>query len=200
MFEFLKGREQKLIESIENGELDKLGPLLNKFDEQSLNSPVHQGQTVMELAVYASQPHALALILSKGGRTDTLSATGEPLTALALTQTNSLPLLSVLLAAGADVHQPDRQGRGLLQLCVDNCASSQLPLHLSRLQQHGADLNSYPTLLINALQQFDQPLIQFLINSGCSLPELPASIPAESISYARRLVDDYRIQQQFLQR
>lgn len=200
MFEFLKGREQKLIESIENGELDKLGPLLNKFDEQSLNSPVHQGQTVMELAIHAGQPHALALILSKGGQAETPSASGEPLTALALAQSDSLPLLSVLLAAGADVHQPDTQGRSLLELCVNHCTNSQLPLHLSRLQQHGADLNSYPALLVSALQQFDQPLIQFLIKSGCTLPDLPASIPAESISYANRLIADYQIQQQFLQR
>lgn len=200
MFEFLKGREQKLIEAIENGELEKLGPLLNKFDSQSLNSPVHENQTVMELAIHASQARALALILSKGGLPSTPSATGEPLTALALKQTDSLGLLSVLLAAGADVQQPDSQGRGLLQLCVENCNASQLPLHLSRLQQHGADLNSYPALLINAMQQFDQPLIQFLINSGCVLPELPASIPAESTRYANRLIDDYQIRQQFLQR
>jgi len=200
MFEFLKGREQKLIEAIQNGDLEKLGPLLNKFDEQTINSPVHEGQTALELAIRASQPKVLALILSKGGDATLADQAGEPLTALALAQTESLALLTALLAAGADSHIKDSQGRSLLQICVDHCDPAQLALHLSRLQQHGADLNSYPQLLVDALLRFDQPLIQFLINSGCELPELPAEVPVEAVSYAKRLIDDYRIQQAFMQR
>ena len=45
MFEFLKGREQKLIEAIESGDLETLGPLLNKFDASSINAPLKDGQT-----------------------------------------------------------------------------------------------------------------------------------------------------------
>lgn len=200
MFEFLKGREQKLIEAIESGDLETLGPLLNKFDASSINAPLKDGQTAAELALAASQARALALILAKGGDASACDQQGQPLTALALAQADSLSLLSVLLAAGADVERPDSEGRSLIQQCAQRCSDSQLPLHLSRLQQHGVDLNSEPALLLDAMQQFNQPLIQFLINSGCTPPAETAQLPAEAVTYANRLVEDYRIQQQFLGR
>ena len=201
MFEFLKGREQQLIEAIEAGDLETLGPLLNKFDEHSINGALKDHQNAAELALRANQPKALILILTKGGDAAGTSHDGEPLTALALQQEQSLPLLSALLAAGADISACDNQGRSLLQQCAAKCEEGQLPLHLSRLQQAGIDLDSEPSLLLNALQQFNQPLIQFLINSGCTLPDaLPTEVPAEAQTYAQRLVQDYQIRQSFLQR
>ncbi|MCV6587403.1 MAG: hypothetical protein OIF57_00025 [Marinobacterium sp.] len=201
MFEFLKGREQKLIDAIESGDMEQLTSLLNRPDNEALNSPLKTCASAAEFAISCDQPTALALILQKGGDANQPTSTGEPLTTLALRRSDSLNMLTTLLANGADIAATDAQGATLLQQCATYCSSIQLPLHLSRLQQQGVDLNSEPALLLRALTAFDQPLIQFLINSGCTLPAtLPAEVPAQATQYAQRLISDYQIRQQLLQR
>ncbi|MBY4675702.1 hypothetical protein [Marinobacterium arenosum] len=202
MLNFLKGRSAKLADAIDRGALDKLGPLLNRFDADQLNGPLLEGQSATERAIRANQAGALRLILDKGGTADTLASDGQPLSPLALQQPDSLALLSALLQAGANANGCDQAGRSLLQLCLIHCPPARRMLHLNRLIQHGADLQSQPQLLLNALQQQDRELVQFLVNSGLDLPDtLPdAEYDAELLNYARRLQQDRQIRQAFFNR
>lgn len=201
MFSFFKGKEDKLIQAIEQGDLNNLGQLLNKFEAVAINSPIKDGPCCIERAIRANQAKALGLILDKGGDAKRHTIADQPFCFLALEQADSLALLSALLKAGADVSK-NYQQQSLLSYASEHCPAGQLMLHLSRLNQHGADISSEPHLISDALQQRDQPLIQFLINSGANLPTTldEEQFDNEILQYAKRTQQDRDLRLQLFNR
>ena len=165
------------------------------FNDQSINAA--------ELAIMAQQPKSLEHLLQSGfGLSPTLP---KPLIYQALQQPrHSLALLTVLLQCGAAMEYPDQQPEHVLFACLEYCPDNSLMLHLSRLNEYGADLNSRNreghSVLMQVLQLEQQPLVQMLVNSGAELPDsIPEGWCSDAIiGHAQRCADDLKIRQLML--
>lgn len=194
MLNFLSNsRDQKLINAIQQGDLDRIAKLLHKYSAESLMSPLLNQQSASEIAIRAHQPKALELLLNKHSNANAPASTDEPLLLLALQQeSQSLGLLTQLLRAGGDANTS-----GLLLSCFEHCSGDELMVHLSRLIEHGASLIQNASLMIKALHTERLDLIHFLINSGAELPENLSGISctSETLQYAKRCIDDRKIRE-----
>ncbi|WP_417225240.1 hypothetical protein [Amphritea sp.] len=204
---FTRRNLNKLQQAVTEGDLNRLKKQFNKLDQALLTeaSFSHQNQpcNLPELAIYAGQAKALEHLL-QAGCAMTASRT-EPLLYQAIQQPQqSLALMTVLLQADIPLAYPDNDPQHALFACFRFCPINQLMLHLSRLNEYGADLNlpnaQGHTALLLALQLEHKALIQMLINSGALLPEtIPEGLCGdEIIGYAKRLADDLRIRQMML--
>jgi ankyrin repeat protein len=109
--------------------------------------------------------------------------------------------MTTLLQAGAPLTYPDMTPDHALFACFQFCSKTSLMLHLSRLNENGADLNHCDmqgnSSLILAMQMENRALVQMLINSGAALSEKleTEECSKEIIDYAKRLTDDLAIRQ-----
>ncbi len=194
MLNFLSNnRNQKLISAIRDGDLDKLAPLLKKYDAAALDGPLADEQSAAQLAILAQQAGALELILNAGCNANARSSASEALLVLALKQEKeSLALMTQLLRAGGD---PNTEGLALG--CFDHCEDNTLMVHLSRLLEQGADLFSDHRVILRALDTERLDLIHYLINAGAGLPDecTGADCSDETWSYARRCLDDRKVRE-----
>jgi ankyrin repeat protein len=115
----------------------------------------------------------------------------------------SLDLIAALLRAGADPNRENSTGTPLLHACFEQCEPARLMLHLSRLLESGARIDSRDaagqSILQLALLSDRRELIQFLIHSGAAVPDAVApDIGHDTLLYAQRCQQDYQIRQQFL--
>jgi ankyrin repeat protein len=207
----------RLTQAIERDDADALTKWLRKASPELLSQPVDNGLLATELAIDAQRPKLLTLLLNAGCDANAVGAKGLPLSWRCLTTHGlagySLELLAALLRAGADANSCDSSGTPLLHACFDYCQPARLMLHLSRLLEAGARIDSLDaagrSILQRALHSDRRELIQFLIHSGAALPdELSSDTSAsdsaqsdlnpETLTYARRCQQDYRIRQQFL--
>lgn len=202
MFNALRQRKHtQRLNAIASGDLDALAKHLRGSDKTWLDD-IEASPLVC--AIEAGQAKALRLLLAAGANPNTLTTEQKPLLQLALEQTNSLALISELLSAKADLHTAaEAAGSPITHLCLTLSPPAQWLLHLGRLLQHGADINTIDSdghrLLDLALAKQDQPLLQFLINSGAHLPEQwPDNLPAELSAYLERCREDQRIRAMFL--
>jgi len=200
-------RPEKLARAVTEGDEERLLKLLgNRPADEWLQVINAGGQHLLELSIRAGQPRILQLLLQRLPEPQVLpdASCGTPLILLALRQAdNRLALLSTLLRAGADaslVHE----GLPLLHHCVECCEENELMLHLSRLLEHGADINQPDadgsTLLIRLLPGGNLPLLQFLLQSGARcepqwLEALPDPVLATQL---RRTLEDMRIRAMLL--
>ena len=207
MLFFTRYHFKKLQQAIIDGDLALLKKQFGKLDQASLQQErfCFQDMTLnaQELAIQAGQPKALEHLLSAGLTLE--SSTALPLLYQALRQQEqSLALLTVLLQAGAPFEYPEAETDYALQACFKYCSEDKLMLHLSRLNEYGADLNRADaeenTALILALKSNQQALVQMLINSGAALPEnLAEGICSDELrQYAKRCSEDLRIRQMML--
>lgn len=195
-------RPEKLARALTEGDEERLLKLLgNQPADEWLQITTPEGQHLLELSIRAGQPRMLQLLLQRLPDTATLPAAscGTPLPLLALKQPGKrLALLSALLRAGADANLV-HAGRPLLHHCQEHCAESELMLHLSRLLEHGADINQPDaegtTLLLRLLPEGNLPLLQFLLQSGARCePEWLESLPDPVLAaQLQRTLDDMRI-------
>jgi len=204
---FTRRSLNKLQQAVISADLVLLKKQFNKLDPTLLAehpfSIENRVCNLPELAIHAGQPASLKHLLSAGCCLD--ASHSDPLIYQALQHPQqSLKLLTVLLQADAPLAYPDRDPQHTLFACFRYCSSNTLMLHLSRLNEYGADLNQRDaegnTVLLLALQSEHKPLVQMLINSGA---DMPATIPQgwcseEIISYARRLTDDLKVRQMML--
>ncbi|UTW11488.1 hypothetical protein [Marinobacterium rhizophilum] len=205
----------RLIQAIERDDADALAKWLRKASPALLSQPLHDDLLATELAIDAQRPKLLWLLLNAGADANAIGTDGTPLSWRALSlqgpEPKSLELLAALLRAGADANSCNPAGTPLLHACFEVCSPARLMLHLSRLLEAGAGIDSQDaagrSILQLALHSDRRELIQFLIHSGAALPEeLPlgapdsaqADINPETLTYARRCQQDYRIRQQFL--
>ncbi len=196
-------RHERLLKAIDNNDLDKVAAHLAKIETELLTTPGKEGGHALERALRAAEPRILELLLQKAPRPLPLGQCGTPLLCLALQQTDSLPCLTLLLQAGEDPNLA-HQGQPLLHWCVEQCEPDRLMLHLSRLLQHGADINRPDadgrTLLQRLLPHGDQALLQFLLQSGalCEESWLEDVDNAELVTQLKRVLDDLRIRKLML--
>ncbi len=181
-------------------QFSKLDPnLINEhlfdFDKQKLNAT--------ELAISSGQARSLQHLLQAG--CDLSTSQTEPLLYQALKHpSKSLPLMTVLLQADAPLIYPDMTPDHALFACFQFCTDASLMLHLSRLNENGADLNHCDkqgrSTLMLAMQKENKALIQMLINSGAELSEALEieEYSKEITDYAKRLADDLKIRQMML--
>ncbi len=204
---FRNPQTAKLVRAIERDDADALARLLRKAAAGFLTQPLHNDRLASELAIDALRPRLLTLLLNAGADANATGQQGEPLTWLALVQHGpqgkSLPLLHALLRAGANPNSQNATGTPLLHACFACCEPTRLMLHLSRLLEAGADIDSSDErgdcLLLLALRNENRELIQFLIHSGATMPApLPPDISADVALYAHKRQQDYQIRQQFL--
>ncbi len=196
-------RHERLLKAIANNDLDKVAGHLAKIEAELLTAPGKEGYHALELALQAEEPRVLELLLQKAPRPLPTAQCGTPLLCLSLQQTDSLPRLTLLLQAGEDANQA-HQGQPLLHLCVERCEPCRLMLHLSRLLQHGADINRPDakghTLMQRLLPHGDQALLQFLLQSGAECEEswLEEVDNAALVTQLKRVLDDLRIRKLML--
>ncbi|ANG64363.1 hypothetical protein A8C75_19035 [Marinobacterium aestuarii] len=197
----------RLAQAIERDDADGLAKLLRKATPALLSEPVDSGHLATELAIDAQSPKLLTLLLNAGCDANAVGAQGLPLSWRSLTTHGlagkSLELLAALLRAGADPNSINDAGTPLLHASFAHCEPVRLMLHLSRLLEAGARIDSLDgagdSILLLALRSDRRELIQFLIHSGALLPDsLTADISEETQRYAQRCQQDYRIRQQFL--
>lgn len=196
----------KLATAIVKGDEERTVRLLGKLSADALQQVDNDGRPLLELAIRSRQPRILQLLLQRTPAPLPKASCGTPLTVLALQQTeNSLHLLSALLRAGADsnlIHT----GRPLLHHCIEYCREAELMLHLSRLLEHGADINqpdkTGTTLLLRLLPTGNLPLLQFLLQSGakCEPQWLESMEDPALLSQLRRTLDDIKIRNMMLGR
>lgn len=208
MLKFLTGSSAtKLAQTIERDDADALAKLLRKAPATLLTQPVDKGRLATELAIDAQRPRLLTLLLNAGADADATDPQGQPLSWRTLVihgqAGKSLDLLGALLRAGADPNSRNREDTPLLHACFTHCEPARLMLHLSRLLEAGAGIDSLnasgQSILQLAFYSDRLEVIQFLIHSGAALPDtLAADIPADTLRYARRCQQDYHIRQQFL--
>ncbi|MBV0932563.1 ankyrin repeat domain-containing protein [Marinobacterium weihaiense] len=193
-------RHERLLKAIAATETDKVAAHLGKLDAALLIAPGREGEHALECALACGEPRILELLLQKAARPLPNARCGTPLVCLALQQEHSLALLTLLLQAGVDANLEHR-GQPLLHLCVEYCEPERLMLHLSRLVQHGADLNRRNadgmTLLQRLLPLGDQALLQFLLQSGAACDEtwLEAVEDAALATRLKQVLEDQRIRQ-----
>ncbi len=196
-------RHERLLKAIANNDLDKVAGHLAKIEAELLTMPGRDGRHPLEQALQAAPPRILELLLQKAPRPLPTAQCGTPLLCLSLQQSDSLTRLTLLLQAGEDPNLA-HQGQPLLHLCVEQCEPGQLMLHLSRLLQHGADINRPDadglTLMQRLLPHGDQALLQFLLQSGaeCEQSWLAELDDAGLASQLKRVLDDLRIRKQML--
>lgn len=201
---FTRRRLNKLLQAVIEADLVLLKKQFNKLDQTLLTEHLftyhERSCNLPELAIHAGQPHSLEHLLRAGCSIKPHQP--EPLLYQALQHPQqSLKLMTVLLQANAPFAYPDHDPQHALLACFRFCPASQLMLHLSRLNEYGADLNQADadgtTALLMALQSEHKPLIQMLISSGAELPDrLQEGWCSEEIyGYARRLADDIKIRQ-----
>ena len=181
-------------------QFNKLDPVLLKehqfdFENQQINAT--------ELAIYSGQARSLQHLLHAG--CDLSASQTEPLLYQALKHpSKSLQLMTVLLQADAPLTYTDMSPDHALFACFQYCTETSLMLHLSRLNENGADLNhcnnqgNSPLTL--AMQKEDKALVQMLINSGAQLSKTQGieECSEEITGYAKRLADDLKIRQMML--
>lgn len=196
-------RHQRLFKAIAQDDPDQVAALLPKLDPALLLTAGADGRHPLEAALTDARPRILELLLQRAPRPLAPARCGTPLSCLALQQPDSLPRLTLLLQAGEDPNLC-HDGQPLLHLCVEHCAPTRLMLHLSRLLQHGADINARAadgrTLLQRLLPQGDLALLQFLLQSGadCNPQWLDQLTDAELARQLRRILEDLRIRRLLL--
>ncbi|WP_428036495.1 hypothetical protein [Amphritea sp.] len=204
---FTRRSLNKLQQAVITGDLALLKKQFNKLDQTLLTAHPfsYEGRVcnLPELAIHSGQPSSLEHLLQAGCSLETSHS--APLFYQALQHPQqSLKLITVLLQADAPLAYPDHDPQHALFACFRFCQAGQLMLHLSRLNEYGADLNQADaegtTVLLLALQSEHKPLVQMLINSGAKMPEtIPQGCCSEEITgYARRLADDLKIRQMML--
>ena len=200
---FKKHKESNLLKAIETGDLSALAKRLKQTATESLNQQMDRLSTI-EIAIRAGQAKALGMLIDAGASLEELASTHEPYLLLALQQEQSLPLISVLLQAGADPEEiMKRSDTHVVTACFQHCSSTSLMLHLNRFIQYGIDLNQPDsqglTALDHALKTENKALLSFLISSGSNTPQAwPETMPEALKTYLNRCVDDMRIRQMFL--
>ena len=203
---WFNSRADRLATAIYDADEARVVRLLSKCSAEALQQLDAQGRSLFELAVHARQPRILQLLLQRSADPLPHAACGTPLALLAIRQPQgSLALLSVLLRAGADpnlVHE----GLPLLHHCVEHCQATELMLHLSRLLEHGADINQLDQAGAHLMQRLlptgNRPLLQFMLQSGarCESDWLESlEDPALQVQL-RRTLEDMRIRQMMLGR
>lgn len=193
-------RTAKRAAALRAGDLDTLAKLQHKTSAEDLSQPLYDEHDAVEFTILTQQPKSLAWVLRIWSAANGSNAQGEPYLVSALRQPNqSLALISTLLAAGGDANLR-YQERSLMQWCLELCESSQLMLHINRLVQHGASIETDPSLVSSAIARKDQALIHFMINSGAPFnPEqLDADSDAEMVAYAKRCAEDKKIREMML--
>ncbi|MCP8689472.1 ankyrin repeat domain-containing protein [Marinobacterium sedimentorum] len=204
---FTGSQPAKLMQAIERDDADGLAKLLRKATPALLLQPVQDGQLATELAIDARRAKLLTLLLNAGADANATDPQGQSLSWRALEMHGpagqSLDLIAALLRAGADPNRHNSAGTPLLHACFEHCEPARLMLHLSRLLEAGARIDSLDSaghsILLLALRSDRPELIQCLIHSGAALPDsLTADISEETQRYAQRCQQDYRIRQQFL--
>lgn len=204
---FTKRSLKKLQLAIMEADLITLKKQFNKLDPDLLKKHLFdiesQKINATELAIRSGQARSLQHLLQAGCNLSTSQT--EPLLYQALQHaTQSLPLMTVLLQAGAPLAYADMTPDHALFACFKFCSDTSLMLHLSRLNENGADLNHCDnqgnSVLTLALQKEDKALIQMLINSGAQLSETLGieAYSKEITDYAKRLADDLKIRQMML--
>ena len=193
---FKSDRLAKACKAIESDNLEQLSKLLKKLGTDEINQPVSETlPTLTEFCILKLSAKALKLVLQHGGSPDQQSKNHPDLSLyeLALQSENSLTLLTPLLENGQN-----HDCQALLKECFNQCASNQLMLHISLLLQHGAEITD--DTVHSALSSGELPLINFLFNSGATLPEDINSrgYKEEIIRYAEKCVEDLKIRQMFL--
>ncbi len=199
---FTRRSLNKLQQAVINADLMLLKKQFNKLDQTLLTGHLftyHERTcNLPELAIHAGQPLALEHLLKAGCSLEPHQP--EPLLYQALQHPQqSLKLMTVLLQAKAPLAYPDSTPQHALFACFKFCPATQLMLHLSRLNEYGANLNQPDTdgntALLLAMQSEHKPLVQMLINSGAQLPDaIQEGWCSEEIAdYARRLTDDIKI-------
>lgn len=194
---------ERLHTSITAGDVDKVAKRLTRLEARALSQPGPGGTHALELALSADNPRILVLLLQKAEHPLPAARCGTPLCVLALQQHNSLAQLTALLQADSDANQCHR-GLPLLHLCVEYCRPDSLMVHLSRLLQHGADIDQPDaegqTLLEKLMPRADQALLQFLIQSGarCEDRWLEQLADEALALQLRRVCEDLRIRRMML--
>lgn len=204
---FTKRSLKKLQLAIIEADLITLKKQFSKLDAKLINEHLFdfnsQNLNAAELAIRSGQTKSLQHLLQAGCG---LSASQtEPLLYQALQHPlQSLQLMTALLQAGAPLAYPDIAPDHALFACFQFCSDTNLMLHLSRLNENGADLNHCDkqgnSSLILAMQMENRALVQMLINSGAELSEKLETEGGskEIIDYAKRLADDLAIRQMML--
>ncbi|MBN1006148.1 hypothetical protein [Amphritea pacifica] len=204
---FTRRSLNKLQQAVISGDLTLLKKQFTKLDQTLLTEHRFNYDNSVcnlpELAIRSGQPKSLAHLLQAGCTRQ--STRSDPLLYQALQHPQqSLALMTALLQAGLPVDYPGNDPESALFACFRYCSDDTLMLHLSRLNEYGANLNRSDaegkTPLLMALQSDYQALVQMLINSGAELPdEIPQGCCSEEIiGYARRLADDLKIRQMML--
>lgn len=193
---FKSARLAKACKAIESDNLEQLSKLLKKLGTDEINQPVSETlPTLTEFCILKQSAKALKLVLQHGGSPDQQSKNHPDLSLykLALQSENSLTLLTPLLENGQN-----HDCQALLKESFNQCESNQLMLHISLLLQHGAEITD--DTVHSALSSGELPLINFLFNSGATLPEDINSrgYKEEIIRYAEKCVEDLKIRQMFL--
>ena len=204
---FSKRSLKKLQQAIIEADLITLKKQFNKLESSALEEHLFdqdgQHYNTTELAIKSGQASSLEHLLQAGCNLSTSQP--EPLLYQALQHPQqSLPLMTLLLQAGAPLLYPDADPHHAIFACFRFCSKQNLMLHLSRLNENGADLNHRDkqgnSALTLAMQMENQRLVQMLINSGAELPETQRTegCSDEIIGYAKRLADDLKIRQMML--
>lgn len=197
MFNFFKSdRLAKAYKAIESDNLEQLTNILKKIEPSELNTVVSdQIPSLAEYCVISSNSKALKHVLEHGGSADLIPETksANSLYSLALQQPTSHALLSPLLSHGneANIQQ-------LMLECFESNDDQQRMLNISLLMQHGAIIDNEIVHL--ALEAENLPLINFLFNSGASLPDdiKDKGYKEDVVAYAQKCVEDLKIRQMFL--
>lgn len=204
---FTRRRLKILQQAVIAGDLALLKKQFNKLGQTLLTEHPFSYENricnLPELAILSGQSTSLEHLLQAGCSRETNHS--EPLLYQALQHPQqSLKLMTVLLQAAAPLAYPDSDPQHALIACFRFCPTRSLMLHLSRLNEYGADLNYQDsqgnTVLLLAMQSEHKPLVQMLINSGAEMPDtIPEGWCSEEITgYARRLTDDLKIRQMML--
>lgn len=204
---FTKRSLKKLQLAITEADLITLKKQFSKLDAKLINKHLFDFDSrrlnAAELAINAGQAASLQLLLQAG--CDLSASQTEPLLYQALQHPlKSLQLMTVLLQAGAPLTYSDMTPDHALFACFKFCTDTNLMLHLSRLNENGADLNHCDkqgnNSLILAMQMENRALVQMLINSGAALSDKlkTEGCSKEIIDYAKRLTDDLAIRQMML--
>ena len=192
---FKSDRLAKACKAIESDNLEQLSKLLKKLGTDEINQPVSETlPTLTEFCILNQSAKALKLVLQHGGSPDQQSKSQPDLNLyeLALQSEISLTLLTPLLESGQN-----QDCQALLKECCNQCQPNQLMLHIALLLQHGAEITD--DTVHSALISGELPLINYLFNSGATLPEDINSrgYKEEVIRYAEKCVEDLKIRQMF---